>query len=71
MQIKEGCLLGLLRCLPLNQRLAFILNVLYEIPVEETSDIDISNNEEVFRYNMKKVPLFIHLPNDYWWINEN
>ena len=39
MQIKEGCLLGLLRCLPLNQRLAFILNVLHEIPVEETAKI--------------------------------
>ena len=39
MQIKEGCLLGLLRCLPQNQRLAFILNVLYKVPVEETSNI--------------------------------
>lgn len=38
-QVKEGCLLGLLRCLPFNQRLVFILNILYEIPVEETSKI--------------------------------
>lgn len=38
-QIKEGCLLGLLRCLPLSQRLAFILNVLNEIPLEDTAQI--------------------------------
>jgi RNA polymerase sigma factor (sigma-70 family) len=38
-QVKEGCLLGLLRCLSFHQRVSFILHVLYEIPIEETSQI--------------------------------
>jgi RNA polymerase sigma-70 factor (ECF subfamily) len=32
-QVKEGCLSGLLRCLSFHQRIAFILNVLFEIPI--------------------------------------
>lgn len=36
-QVKEGCLLGLLRCLPFNQRLAFILNVLLEVKVKDAA----------------------------------
>ena len=30
-QVKEGCLLGLLHCLPFHQRMAFILNVLLDV----------------------------------------
>ncbi|MCP4136754.1 MAG: RNA polymerase sigma factor [bacterium] len=37
--VKEGCLMGLLRCLSFNQRLAFILHILLHIPVPETSEI--------------------------------
>jgi RNA polymerase sigma factor (sigma-70 family) len=36
-QVKNGCLLGLLRCLPFYQRIAFILNVLNEIAVKDIS----------------------------------
>jgi DNA-directed RNA polymerase specialized sigma24 family protein len=32
-QVKDGCLSGLLRCLSLQQRLAFILNVLLDLPL--------------------------------------
>ena len=38
-QVKEGCLLGLLRCLPYGQRIAFILNVLYDLPAAETGEV--------------------------------
>ena len=38
-QIKDGCLSGLLRCLSLQQRLAFILTVLLDLPVEQVADI--------------------------------
>ena len=38
-QVKEGCLLGLLRTLTLNQRLAFILHVLHKQTIEDTSKI--------------------------------
>ena len=38
-QIKEGCLTGLLRCLPFSQRMAFILHVLLHLPVKEISKI--------------------------------
>jgi RNA polymerase sigma-70 factor (ECF subfamily) len=31
-QVKEGCLSGLLRCLPLQQRIVFILAVLLDLP---------------------------------------
>ena len=38
-QVKDGCLSGLVRCLPLQQRLVFILNVLLELPVEHVSKV--------------------------------
>lgn len=38
-QVKDGCLSGLLRCLSLQQRLAFILNVILDIPVEQVAGI--------------------------------
>jgi RNA polymerase sigma-70 factor (ECF subfamily) len=38
-QVKNGCLLGLLKCLSFQQRIAFILNILYDIPVNEISII--------------------------------
>ena len=34
-QVKEGCLLGLLRCLSLYQRMAFILNILLDVKVRD------------------------------------
>jgi RNA polymerase sigma factor (sigma-70 family) len=36
-RVKEGCLLGLLRCLSFNQRLSFILNILIDMPVKTVS----------------------------------
>jgi RNA polymerase sigma factor (sigma-70 family) len=36
-QVKDGCLSGLLRCLSLQQRLAFILNVLLDLPIEQVA----------------------------------
>lgn len=39
LQIKDGCLSGLLRCLSLQQRLAFILNVLLDLPIENVAAI--------------------------------
>lgn len=38
-QVKDGCLSGLLRCLSLQQRLAFILNVLLDLPVDQVASI--------------------------------
>jgi hypothetical protein len=38
-QVKEGCLLGLVRCLSFYQRAAFILHILMEIPITETAEI--------------------------------
>lgn len=38
-QVKEGCLLGLLRCLSFNQRISFILNILFEISIKDVSII--------------------------------
>jgi RNA polymerase sigma factor (sigma-70 family) len=38
-QIKEGCLLGLLRCLSYYQRIAFVLHVLNGFPIKETSEV--------------------------------
>ena len=38
-QVKDGCLSGLLRCLSLQQRLAFILNVLLDFPLEQVASI--------------------------------
>jgi RNA polymerase sigma-70 factor, ECF subfamily len=38
-QVREGCLLGLLRCLPFHQRMAFILSVLFGMPARDVSRI--------------------------------
>ncbi|MCK5128959.1 MAG: RNA polymerase sigma factor [Clostridiales bacterium] len=38
-QVKDGCLLGLLRCLAFHQRIAFILNVLLKIEVFKVAKI--------------------------------
>ena len=44
-QVKDGCLSGLIRCLSLQQRLAFILNVLLDLPLEQVASvIDKSEN---------------------------
>jgi RNA polymerase sigma-70 factor (ECF subfamily) len=58
-EVKEGCLLGLLRCLPLYQRVAFILNILLDIKTKETAVI-INKSETATRllvhrarYNIK------------------
>jgi RNA polymerase sigma factor (sigma-70 family) len=37
LQVKEGCLLGMLRCLPIQQRLVFILNILLDLPLNEVA----------------------------------
>jgi RNA polymerase sigma factor (sigma-70 family) len=34
-QVKEGCLTGLIRCLSLDQRTAFILHVFLDLPISE------------------------------------
>jgi RNA polymerase sigma factor (sigma-70 family) len=47
-QVKDGCLSGLLRCLSLKQRLAFILNVLLDVPVEQVAGI-INKSENATR----------------------
>lgn len=38
-QVKEGCLLGLLRCLSFYQRMAFILNILLGVKVKDIAVI--------------------------------
>ena len=38
-QVKDGCLSGLLRCLSLQQRLVFILNVLLDLPIEYVANV--------------------------------
>lgn len=38
-QVKDGCLSGLLRCLSLQQRFAFILNILLGLPVTQVAGI--------------------------------
>jgi RNA polymerase sigma factor (sigma-70 family) len=38
-QVREGCLLGLLRCLPFYQRMAFILNVLLRIRAKDVAAV--------------------------------
>ena len=38
-QVKDGCLSGLLRCLSLQQRLAFILTILLDLPMEQVASI--------------------------------
>lgn len=38
-QVKNGCLSGLLRCLSLQQRLAFVLHVLLDMPVAQVAAV--------------------------------
>jgi RNA polymerase sigma factor (sigma-70 family) len=38
-QIKDGCFTGLLRCLSFYQRMAFILHVLLDLPMDDVADI--------------------------------
>jgi RNA polymerase sigma factor (sigma-70 family) len=38
-QVKEGCLLGLLRCLSFHQRMAFTLSILFDLPARDVSII--------------------------------
>ena len=38
-QVKEGCLTGLVRCLAFQQRMAFILHVLMQLPIQDVADI--------------------------------
>jgi RNA polymerase sigma factor (sigma-70 family) len=38
-QIKDGCLIGLIRCLPFNQRIAFILHILLHLSIKDTACI--------------------------------
>ena len=38
-QVKDGCYLGLVRCLPANQRMAFITHVLFHYPIREVAAI--------------------------------
>jgi len=47
-QVKEGCLMGLVRSLPFYQRLAFILVILFKISVRDTAAI-IGKNENTVR----------------------
>jgi RNA polymerase sigma factor (sigma-70 family) len=55
-QVKEGCLTGLVRCLSFNQRMAFILQILFHLPVNEVSVIlDKSNSAtRVLTHRAKK-----------------
>lgn len=38
-QVKDGCLSGLLRCLPLQQRIVFILAVLLDVPNDQVAAV--------------------------------
>ena len=38
-QVKDGCLSGLLRCLSLQQRLVFVLNILLNLPINHVANI--------------------------------
>jgi hypothetical protein len=38
-QVKEGCLTGLVRCLAFQQRMAFILHVLLQLPIQDVAEI--------------------------------
>lgn len=38
-QVKDGCLSGLLRCLPLQQRIVFILGVLLDVPNDQVAAV--------------------------------
>lgn len=39
LQVKDGCLSGLLRCLSIHQRLAFILNILLHLPISQVASV--------------------------------
>lgn len=39
LQVKDGCLSGLLRCLSIHQRLAFILNILLYLPISQVASV--------------------------------
>jgi RNA polymerase sigma-70 factor (ECF subfamily) len=44
-QVKDGCLLGVLRCLSFNQRMAFVLHVLFDLNIADVAKaIDKSEN---------------------------
>lgn len=47
-QVKDGCLSGLLRCLPFNQRLSFILNTLFDVPINQVAPV-INKSENATR----------------------
>jgi RNA polymerase sigma factor (sigma-70 family) len=47
-QIKDGCLSGLIRCLSIQQRLVFILNVLLDLPIEQVASV-INKSENATR----------------------
>ena len=38
-QVKEGCLIGLIRCLPFYRRAVFVLHILLEVSVQDTAKI--------------------------------
>lgn len=38
-QVKDGCLLGVLRCLSFYQRIAFIFYIILEVPLKDVSEI--------------------------------
>ena len=38
-QVKEGCLMGLVRCLAFQQRMAFILHVLVQLSIRDVAEI--------------------------------
>jgi RNA polymerase sigma factor (sigma-70 family) len=38
-QVKDGCLLGLMRCLSFYPRVSFILNVLFDLPAEKVASV--------------------------------
>ena len=38
-EVKEGCLVGLLQCLPLSQRCVFVLHLLNDVPIADVGQI--------------------------------
>lgn len=55
-QVKNGCLLGLLRCLSFNQRIAFILNILNDVSISDVSRIvnKSENSTRILIYRARK-----------------
>jgi len=55
-QVKNGCLLGLLRCLSFYQRFTFILNILNELSIKNVSKIinKSENSTRVLIYRARK-----------------